>query len=229
MDVVRSENASKLLQHHVFQNASMSASLKRSSGIHFPQKTKSHQKDRKFCHCASPINHRPLETHIQLDNPRLQSWPREKSRFHERKYFAEVIWVYSRDPSLLLPHFRCHQCLPQVSHWDPGHEASHFTQRGCLKRVSQSHGNENKEVDLQSVGNRILIFLTLCEMEGTSRVNWNLNDRWTWLSMGDVDGSNHVKQITVAAHARPNNFCTRMGYPSQSDYISFDESLCRSG
>ena len=34
MDVVRSENASKLLQHHVFQKASMLASLKRSSGIH---------------------------------------------------------------------------------------------------------------------------------------------------------------------------------------------------
>lgn len=58
-------------------------------------------------------------------------WPRwEKSRFHgPRKYWnVEVIWVYSRDPSLLLPHFRCHHCLPQVSHWDPGHEASHFTQ-----------------------------------------------------------------------------------------------------
>lgn len=162
-------------------------------------KTKSHQKDRKSCHYASlPVN-------IQLDNPRFQFWPRwEKSRFHERKYWnVEVIWVYSRDPSLLLPHFRCHHCLPQVSHWDPGHEASHFTQEKTTNKLTF----------------RALTFLTLCEMEGTLRVNWDLNDRWTWLSLCDVHGSNHVKQTTLAAHATKGPIISALEWDILHDQI----------
>ena len=67
-----------------------------------------------------PLNP-PFFPHPTGPSKRQSSPPREKSRFHVGKYhFVEVIWVYSRDPSLLPPSFRCHQCLPQASHWDPG-------------------------------------------------------------------------------------------------------------